>query len=174
MRLTAIRNGPKQTIFASGGFRRLEVVLEPDIEQCANENTGPKGGGLWDPTWVKKENDAFLIRVWKPLPSRSWRRYVTSQSEQYLLAVSFGRYRYIYLFKLYTQIFCNDTFKKSHKFLLFSFIKVVKRGAVFVLQRWHHVVSTFRCSAELTSPSSSPLLQGLVPPPPITVQHYSL
>ena len=41
---------------------------------------------------VGEENETFLIRAWKPLPNRhvlkswGWRRYVTGQSGQYLLA----------------------------------------------------------------------------------------
>ena len=49
---------------------------------------------MWDPTSVGEENEAFLIRMWKPLPSKcvlkpwSWRKYVTGPSGQYLLAVA--------------------------------------------------------------------------------------
>ena len=45
------------------------------------------------PRSVGEGNEAFLIRVWKPLPSIhilkswGWRWYVTGQSGQYLLAV---------------------------------------------------------------------------------------
>ena len=48
MRLTAIRNGPKRTISVSGGLGLLEMVSEPDTEQCASEEVrlGPKEGGL--------------------------------------------------------------------------------------------------------------------------------
>ena len=35
VRLTAMRNGPKRTISASGGFGRLQIVLEPDTGRCA-------------------------------------------------------------------------------------------------------------------------------------------
>ena len=39
-----IRNGSKWTIFASGGFRLLQMVLEPDIGRCAREDVGlPRG-----------------------------------------------------------------------------------------------------------------------------------
>ena len=46
MRLTSIRNGLKQTIFASGGLGRLQMVSEPDIEKCANKDVGPQIGRL--------------------------------------------------------------------------------------------------------------------------------
>ena len=65
MRLTAIRNEPKPTISASDGFGLLQIVSKPDIGQCASEDAGPRGGGLWDPTSVGKGNETFLIRVWK-------------------------------------------------------------------------------------------------------------
>ena len=42
----AIHNEPKWTISANGGFGRLQMVSEVDIERYANEDTGPKGGGL--------------------------------------------------------------------------------------------------------------------------------
>ena len=35
----------------------------------AMEDAGPKGGGLRDPTSVGEANEAFFIRVWKPLPA---------------------------------------------------------------------------------------------------------
>ena len=38
----------------------------------------PKLGGLWDPTSVGEGNETFLIRMWKPLPSR----HVTAKSIQ--------------------------------------------------------------------------------------------
>jgi len=55
---------------------------------------------LWDPTLVGEGNETFLIRVWKPLPSRhvlkswAWQRYVKGQSEQYLLAVNLDGYKW--------------------------------------------------------------------------------
>ena len=41
-----IRNGPKWTIYASGGFELLQMVSEPNTEQCTNEDAGPPRGGL--------------------------------------------------------------------------------------------------------------------------------
>ena len=72
-----IRNGSKQTISTNGRLWLLQMVSESDIERCANEDTGPQRGRLWDPTLVGEGNEAFLIRVWKPLLSK-----------QYLLTVS--------------------------------------------------------------------------------------
>ena len=44
MRLTAIHNGPKRIISVSGGLGLLQMVLEPDIKRCVNEDVGPQGG----------------------------------------------------------------------------------------------------------------------------------
>ena len=41
-----IRNGPKQTIFVSGRFRRLQMVSNLDTGPCARRTLAPKGGGL--------------------------------------------------------------------------------------------------------------------------------
>ena len=35
-----IRNGPKRTISANGGFRLLQMVLEPDNERRASKDAG--------------------------------------------------------------------------------------------------------------------------------------
>ena len=43
MRLTTIRNGAKQIISTSGGFERLQMILELDTEQCVNEDAGLSG-----------------------------------------------------------------------------------------------------------------------------------
>jgi len=44
VRLTAISNGPKQTISASNGLELLQIVSEPNTEQCVNEDVGfPRG-----------------------------------------------------------------------------------------------------------------------------------
>ena len=44
VRLTAIRNGPKWTIFISGWFELLQMVLESDTGRCTSEDAGlPKG-----------------------------------------------------------------------------------------------------------------------------------
>ena len=59
----------------------------------------PKGGGLWDPTSVGKENETFFIRVGKPLPSRYLLKTLRGSSKgktqrgQYLLAVDLGCYK---------------------------------------------------------------------------------
>ena len=57
VRWTTIRNGLKQTIFASGGLGLLQMVSEPDNERCASEDG--------------EENEAFLIRVWKHSPKKT-------------------------------------------------------------------------------------------------------
>ena len=40
MRLTAMCNGPKRTISASGGLKLLQMVLELDTGRCAGEDGG--------------------------------------------------------------------------------------------------------------------------------------
>ena len=35
----------KRTIFVSGGFKSLQIVSEPDIRQCVNEEAEPERGG---------------------------------------------------------------------------------------------------------------------------------
>ena len=40
MRLMTTRNGPKWIISTSDGLMLLEMVSEPDIEWCANEDVG--------------------------------------------------------------------------------------------------------------------------------------
>ena len=46
MRLTTLHNGLKWTISTSGGFELLQMILEPDIERCVNENVGPQRKSL--------------------------------------------------------------------------------------------------------------------------------
>ena len=46
------------------------MVSEPDMGGVPTRTLGPKRGGLGDPTSVGEGNEALLIRVWKPLPSR--------------------------------------------------------------------------------------------------------
>ena len=46
VRLTAIRNGSKRIISASGELRLLQMVLEPNTGRCASKDTSPYGGGL--------------------------------------------------------------------------------------------------------------------------------
>ena len=69
-----MRESPNKTISASksasSGLELLHMVLELDTDRSASENAGLQGGGLWDLILVGEGNDAFLIRVWKPLPNR--------------------------------------------------------------------------------------------------------
>ena len=51
-----ILNGPKRTIYFSGGLRLLQMVLE-----SPSEDARPSRGGMWDPTSVGERN---------PRPSR--------------------------------------------------------------------------------------------------------
>ena len=44
--LTVLRNGLKRTIFANGGLGLLQIVSEPDIKRCVNNDVGPQGGGF--------------------------------------------------------------------------------------------------------------------------------
>ena len=53
VRLTAIRNGPKWTIFVYSRLELLQLILECDI-----------------PYWLGEENKTPFIRVWKPFPNR--------------------------------------------------------------------------------------------------------
>ena len=46
------------------------MVSEPVTEWCASKDAGPQGGRLGDPTLVGEGNEAFLIRVWRPLTER--------------------------------------------------------------------------------------------------------
>ena len=43
--MMTIRNGPKRTIVTSG-LGLLQMVSEPNIEQCVSEDAGLEGGGL--------------------------------------------------------------------------------------------------------------------------------
>ena len=44
VRLMAICNGLKWTIYASGGLELLQMVLEPDTGWCGSEDVGPLKG----------------------------------------------------------------------------------------------------------------------------------
>ena len=90
------------------------MISKPDIRRCGSEEAesrrgwtrgsvptrmlGLEGGGLWDLTLVGEENEAFFIRVLKPLPSKHILKTLSesskgkAQREQYLLVVSLGRY----------------------------------------------------------------------------------
>ena len=46
------------------------MVLEPDTRRCASDDAGISRGGLQDPTSIGERNETFLIKMWKPLPSR--------------------------------------------------------------------------------------------------------
>jgi len=61
VKLTTIHNGIKQTISTGGRLGLLQVVSEPDTEQCAC--WAPKRDGLCDNTSVGEENETFLIRL---------------------------------------------------------------------------------------------------------------
>ena len=39
-------SGSKRMISFSGEFELLQIISEPDIGRCANENSGPKEAGL--------------------------------------------------------------------------------------------------------------------------------
>ena len=65
MRLTVIRNGPKRTILLAVGMGCYKWYHK----RCVSKDTSPQGGGLWDPNVCWRENKAFLIKVWKLLPS---------------------------------------------------------------------------------------------------------
>ena len=44
VRLTTIHNGPKRTIYASGGLGLLLMVSKPNIGRCSSEDAGlPRG-----------------------------------------------------------------------------------------------------------------------------------
>ena len=45
------------------------MISKPNTRQRASKDAGPQGGGLRDPISVGDGNEAFFIRVWKPLPS---------------------------------------------------------------------------------------------------------
>ena len=50
-----IRNGQERTIFASSGLEMLQMVSEPDIEQCASEDVGPpRGADCEIPHWLER------------------------------------------------------------------------------------------------------------------------
>ena len=46
------------------------MVLEPNTGGVLVRTLGPQRGGLLDLTSVGEGNEAFLVWVWKPLPSR--------------------------------------------------------------------------------------------------------
>ena len=64
-----IRNESKWTIFASGGFGLLQMVSESDTGRCASEDAGPLRRADCEILHRWRGDEAFLILVWKPLPS---------------------------------------------------------------------------------------------------------
>ena len=46
VRLVVICNGPKWTIFASGGHGLLQMILESDTERCVSEDAGSSRGWI--------------------------------------------------------------------------------------------------------------------------------
>ena len=70
-------------------------------EQVLARMLGPEGGGLWDLTFVGEENNAFFIRLWKPLPNKRVLKTlrgspkVKIQRGQYLLAVCLDGYNLV-------------------------------------------------------------------------------
>ena len=46
VRLTAVRNGPKRTIFAINGLGLLQMVSKSVLERCANEDVGSSRGWI--------------------------------------------------------------------------------------------------------------------------------
>ena len=61
MRLTAMRNDPKWTIFVSGGLELLQMASEPDTGQYASEDTEALRGVNYES--VREENRTFVISV---------------------------------------------------------------------------------------------------------------
>ena len=66
-----IRNEPKQTILLAMDsicYKWYPIVMgsgcymvsKPDTRWFANEDAGPKEGGLWDPTSVREGNEACV------------------------------------------------------------------------------------------------------------------
>jgi len=64
------KNLERRTIFVSGGLGLLQMVSEPETEQCTSEDAGPQRGGLCDLTSIGKGNITFFIRTWRSLSSR--------------------------------------------------------------------------------------------------------
>ena len=54
---------------ASGALELLQMVSEPDTGLCANEDIGLSRGWIVR-SHLERGKEAFLIRVWKPLPSK--------------------------------------------------------------------------------------------------------
>ena len=71
MRLTALCNGPKWTISASGGLGLLPMVSELDTGWCASKDAGPPREV--DTGWCASK-DAGPQRRWIVRSHISWRR----------------------------------------------------------------------------------------------------
>ena len=63
VRLTAIRNGSKQTISISGSLGLLQIVSKSDIERCASEDAGSQGG------WIVRSHSGW--RGERSIPDKS-------------------------------------------------------------------------------------------------------
>jgi len=61
-RLMAVRNGPKWTIFTSGGFGLLQWYRARHQAVCQQRHWPPEGGGLSYPTLFGEGNETFLTR----------------------------------------------------------------------------------------------------------------
>ena len=59
-----IRNVPKRTISISSEFELLQMVSEPITERRASEDLWPQGRWIVR-SHVGRENEAYLIRIWK-------------------------------------------------------------------------------------------------------------
>ena len=84
-RSIAIRNRSKRTISISSSLGILQMVSEPDTEQCVSKNAGSLR------EWTVRSHVGWrglLIRVWKHLPIRyvlkpwGWRQFINDQSRQ--------------------------------------------------------------------------------------------
>ena len=83
--LKLVRNGPKWTIFASGQLGLLQIVSELDTERCASKDARPPRGVDCEILHrLEKETEPFLIRVWKPLPTRCCYKWYQSQTARTL------------------------------------------------------------------------------------------
>ena len=89
--LKILRGSPK------GKVQRGQYLLAVgEGNQCRQGRWTPKRSGLWDPTSVGEKNEAFFIRVWRPLLNRHVFKTLRGclkgkvQRGQYLLAVGEG------------------------------------------------------------------------------------
>ena len=67
-RFKALMEGPKRTIFASGGLGVLQMVSEPGSERCVSLLVGPKMGGFGGgPTSIRERDECERGR-----PRKGW------------------------------------------------------------------------------------------------------